>query len=95
MERAGEAEGGPLFVGAVGDGDDAAPPLADARRADEPKRGVDEEEDPPEHVIREVMDVARRWAMGRAPEGCGREEWSTGEGGRRRWIVPPRRMGVR
>jgi len=52
VERAGEAEEGPPFVGAVGDGDDAAPPLADARRADEPERGVDAEEDPPEHVVR-------------------------------------------
>ena len=55
VERAGEAEEGAAFVGAAVC-DDAAPPLADARRADEPERGVEAEEDPPERVVRDVMD---------------------------------------
>ena len=57
VERAGEAEEGATFVAAVGDG--AAPPLAGARRADEPERAVEAEEDPPEQVVREVMDAPR------------------------------------
>jgi hypothetical protein len=55
VERTGEAEEGAAFVGAAVC-DDAAPPLADARRADKPERGVEAEEDPPEQVVREVMD---------------------------------------
>jgi hypothetical protein len=57
MERSGEAEEGAATVGAV---DDAAPPLAGARRADEPEQGIEAEEDQPEQIVREIVDDAPR-----------------------------------
>ena len=56
VERGDEAEEG---AAAVDVGHGTAPPPAGARRADEPERGVEAEEDQPEKVVLDVVDAPR------------------------------------